>query len=600
MSQYSKYPVQSGGGVTSLNGLTGDITLAAGTNITLVPVGNTVTINSSNSGGTVTSVGLSTPGVVFNVSGSPVTSSGTLALTLINQTGNTVFASPSDGSLGAPLFRSLVAADIPSISLTSGVSGVLPIANGGTGQASANAALNALLPDQSAASTKFLQSDGVNTLWAAIAGGTPPSASQTSTSVVTAASTTFVTALTASITLTQTAQIWAVATADIKATSAAAIAQGRIVINGVAGQLQSVSLLNTTDHYDLSTQAISSALAPGTYTVTFQINRLSGTGTVNFFQGTLVVDGLQGANSNGITQLTGDVTTAAGSGSQAATIAAGAVTGSKIASATITSSNIASATITGSNIAAATILNANISTVDAGKITTGTLPLARGGTGATAFANQRIPFSNGTNLLSDALFVYDTTNNRFNVGGFGTATGNFVVTSGSKTALQAFNQSAGNAFQATNVSAYTAALISRQNNATSGASIGFEFGRGTPASPSGALSGDFIGTIVATPDAASGSAFGYCGSIAFIASENATTTATGGDLVLATTPNGTLLPIERVRVKNSGESVFAAAIATAQFTTVQKNALTPAAGWVVFDTTLNQLSYYNGTIWVNL
>lgn len=46
----------SAAGVSSINGLTGGITLAAGTGITLTPVGNTITIASSASGGTVTNV----------------------------------------------------------------------------------------------------------------------------------------------------------------------------------------------------------------------------------------------------------------------------------------------------------------------------------------------------------------------------------------------------------------------------------------------------------------------------------------------------------------------------------------------------------------
>jgi hypothetical protein len=90
------------------------------------------------SSGTVTSVGLSTPGVLYTVSGSPVTTSGTLTLNLVSQSANTVFAGPTSGGALAPTFRSLVAADIPLISLTSGVSGILPIANGGTGSATQN------------------------------------------------------------------------------------------------------------------------------------------------------------------------------------------------------------------------------------------------------------------------------------------------------------------------------------------------------------------------------------------------------------------------------------------------------------------------------
>lgn len=63
--------------------------------------------------GTVTSVGLSLPTAVFDVSGSPVTSSGTLNATFDNQNANTVFAGPSSGAAAGPTFRTLVDNDIP-------------------------------------------------------------------------------------------------------------------------------------------------------------------------------------------------------------------------------------------------------------------------------------------------------------------------------------------------------------------------------------------------------------------------------------------------------------------------------------------------------
>lgn len=61
--------------------------------------------------GTVTSVALSLPGE-FAVSGSPVTTSGTLSGTWNTQAANTVLAGPASGVDAAPTFRSLVAADI--------------------------------------------------------------------------------------------------------------------------------------------------------------------------------------------------------------------------------------------------------------------------------------------------------------------------------------------------------------------------------------------------------------------------------------------------------------------------------------------------------
>jgi len=48
------------------------------------------------------------------------------------------------------------------------LTGTLAIANGGTGQATANAALNALLPVQTSNANKYLQTNGTNTSWDAI------------------------------------------------------------------------------------------------------------------------------------------------------------------------------------------------------------------------------------------------------------------------------------------------------------------------------------------------------------------------------------------------------------------------------------------------
>lgn len=72
--------------------------------------------------GTVTSVGLSAP-AIFTVSGSPVTTTGTLTFALATQTANRVWAGPTSGSAAAPTFRALVANDLPTV----------PTSKGGTG-----------------------------------------------------------------------------------------------------------------------------------------------------------------------------------------------------------------------------------------------------------------------------------------------------------------------------------------------------------------------------------------------------------------------------------------------------------------------------------
>jgi len=70
-------------------------------------------IGAGTGDGTVTSVGLSLPSEI-TVTGSPVTTSGTLTGTWATQTQNKVFAAPS-GSTGTPTFRTLIAADVPNL-----------------------------------------------------------------------------------------------------------------------------------------------------------------------------------------------------------------------------------------------------------------------------------------------------------------------------------------------------------------------------------------------------------------------------------------------------------------------------------------------------
>lgn len=67
--------------------------------------------------GTVSSVGLSLPSFI-TVTGSPVTSSGTLTGTLATQTANTIFSGPGTGAAAQPTFRALVGADLPNPSST--------------------------------------------------------------------------------------------------------------------------------------------------------------------------------------------------------------------------------------------------------------------------------------------------------------------------------------------------------------------------------------------------------------------------------------------------------------------------------------------------
>lgn len=71
----------------------------------------------------VTSVGLSLPAAIFNITTATVTSSGVLTASLVNKPANTVFAGPATGADNTPAFRSLVAADIPSLDAVKLISG---------------------------------------------------------------------------------------------------------------------------------------------------------------------------------------------------------------------------------------------------------------------------------------------------------------------------------------------------------------------------------------------------------------------------------------------------------------------------------------------
>lgn len=161
--------------MTSLNGLTGDLTLAEGTGITITPSGgNTLTIAAINNG-TVTSVGFSVPSSsIFTATGSPVTGSGTLGFTVIGVSGGIPFFDTSStlhpsavlsanqlivgGGTGispAPIGSTGTATTVlhgnasggPSfgaVDLTADVSGILPRANGGTGLNAAGSSGNVL------------------------------------------------------------------------------------------------------------------------------------------------------------------------------------------------------------------------------------------------------------------------------------------------------------------------------------------------------------------------------------------------------------------------------------------------------------------------
>jgi len=112
---------------------TGDTLYFDGTHNTNLGIGSTGQVLTVVSGlpawatpatsGTVTSVALldGSTSPIYNISGSPVTSTGTLDFTLKTQSANTVFSGPSTGSAAQPSFRSLVIGDLSFAGSASGV-----------------------------------------------------------------------------------------------------------------------------------------------------------------------------------------------------------------------------------------------------------------------------------------------------------------------------------------------------------------------------------------------------------------------------------------------------------------------------------------------
>ncbi len=148
----------------------------------------------SGGSGTVTSVGLADGSTVplYGISGSPVTTTGTLTFTLNTQSANTVFAGPTTGSAAQPTFRAIVPADIPTLNQnTTGTAGNITATSNSTlttlsalslpySQVTGGPVLSGFTTDGViyAASSSTVASTGVPTNNFALVGngaGTPPS-----------------------------------------------------------------------------------------------------------------------------------------------------------------------------------------------------------------------------------------------------------------------------------------------------------------------------------------------------------------------------------------------------------------------------------------
>lgn len=299
------------------------------------------------SGGTVTSVGLTDASTIpiFSISNSPVTSSGTLTLTLVNESANIVFAGPTSGPSAQPSFRLLVAGDIPSLPYVVSVSASPPLFSSG-GQNP-----NITIQQSDATHNGYLSSVDWSTF-----NSKQPAGS-------------YITALTGD------------ATASGPGSSVLTLA----TVNGNVGSFgdASHSLTLTANAKGLITAVSSNSIQIAESQVTNLVSDLAG----------------KQPTGNYITALTGDIT-AAGPGSVAASLVA--TTNSTLTTLSALSLPVGQLTGTlsiahggtGQTSFAAGALSSNGTT-----LTSGTLAVSNGGTGASTLILNNVILGNGTSAV---------------------------------------------------------------------------------------------------------------------------------------------------------------------------------------------------------
>lgn len=269
---------------------------------------------------------------------------------------------------------------LTNVSLTTAVTGTLPIGNGGTGQTTANAGFNALAPSQTSNSGKLLTTDGTNTSWVSAPATGVTSVAMTVPSFLSIAGSPITTTGTLAVTLSGTAL--PLANGGTGQTSKAPAydalsplaALGDMPYGGTSGTGTALAgNITTTKKYLSQTGNGAVSAAPSWSQPAF--SELSGSAT--------------GAQ---MPAFSGDISTSAGS--TVTTIGATKVTNAMLAG------SIAASKLVGSDIA-------TVGTITAGTWNGTTVAIANGGTGqttATAATNALLPSqgsASGKFLTSD-------------------------------------------------------------------------------------------------------------------------------------------------------------------------------------------------------
>lgn len=188
-SLWEKANLTAGTAISVSNGA-GSITIA-NTGVTSAVAGTGISVSGATGAVTISNTG------VTSVTGtSPVASSGgaTPAISLASGYGDTqnpfasktanYFLAAPNGSAGAPTFRAIVAADVPTLNqnttgTASNVTGTVAIANGGSGQTTAQSAMNAFAG--AVTSGYYLRGNGTNVVMNTIQAADVPTLNQNTT-----------------------------------------------------------------------------------------------------------------------------------------------------------------------------------------------------------------------------------------------------------------------------------------------------------------------------------------------------------------------------------------------------------------------------------
>jgi len=349
--------------------------LVAGTNVSITGTWPNQTINSSGGGG---------GGMVYPGAGIPL-STGTAWGTSYSTTGSGSVVLSTSPTLVTPLLgtpTSGVATNLTGLPLTTGVTGTLPVLNGGTGVTTSTGTGSVVLSTSPTLVTPLL--------------GTPTSGVATNLTGLP-----LTTGVTGTLGLANGGTGQTTAAAAITALTGAQTSAYYLRSNGTNATLSALAAADLT-----GTVAIASG-GTGQTTAAAAITALTGTQTSAYY-----------LRSNG-------------TNSVLAALAAADVTGTLAV--TNGGTGVTTSTGTGSVVLSTspTLVTPLLGTPTSGVATnltglplttgvTGTLPVANGGTGLTTLTAGYIPYGNGTSALgNESNLSYDATNNRLSVVGTG-------------------------------------------------------------------------------------------------------------------------------------------------------------------------------------